>query len=378
LPFLLSLLCRQGADNRLRFFAINLACYFSLLLFSTIINIKLLVLLILVSTSYVLAMTTLRRLKDAKLKSNWLVITVVSYSIIGLAIIFIANSAINWLILLPATLSALLLTYRSKEKNDYILGYSGPVDLSQYQAHSTSQQSSRVEPVFSTNSSSTIQQNVFNNDEKIEDSIVDSSSSNFVRQPNNIHANLSTTYDFGENIREKLITNSKFILIGFSIFVILIITISIVETTSSIQQTPSINNPVSHIESTASPFKLEHLYPLKMPDNFTLYLSQYKGLIIHWQGEESSKTQLWSLTTAKGDDSCQSIKFNKGKSFRILSVNIENEIDHFAAFSPLDTQALLQAIAFRGSFSLCDFTFSLKGSQAALNKNNLYAEFIEY
>lgn len=378
MPFLLSLFCRQGADNRLRFFAINLASYFSFLIFNNFIDIKLLSLLSLALTSYTLTMTTLRRLKDAKLTRNWLLIVVVSYALIGGMIVFIDNSAINWLILLPVTLSALLLTYPSKKNDQYILGYSGPVDLSQYKTNLTHQHHSRVEPVFSENVSSFTHQRSFKSNEKIQPNTVNSSINHSKNHSENNKVSQTQIYDLGEKIREKLVVHGKVILLSFSIFALLIIATSIVKTTSSSQQTQLIKNQLVQNKAALSELKLEHLYPLLMPDNFTLYLSQYHGLIIYWQGDASSSKQYWSIASAQEDDSCQSIRFNKGKTFRALSVNVENEIDHYASFSPLDTQPLLQAIAFRGSFSLCDFTFSLKGSQAALNKNNQYAEFIEY
>jgi hypothetical protein len=50
----------------------------------------------------------------------------------------------------------------------------------------------------------------------------------------------------------------------------------------------------------------------------------------------------------------------------------------FADFSPLDTQQLIQLIAFKRSFNLCDYDFSLKGSQAALGKHHAYAPYVEY
>jgi len=374
LPFLHSLFCRQGADNRLRFLAINLTIYFCFLLINSVIDIKLLSLIILTITSYILAMTTLRRLKDAKLKSNWLAISVISYVFIGLTIIFIGNSAINWLIFIPATLSALLLTYPSKEQKHYILGYSGPIDLSQYKSTHSHQQNHRVEPVFSNNPASLSQPSTFNSNDHVQTHTLNSSTSNprnngIIQEPSN---------DLGEIIRIKLVTHSKILLISFFVFILIIIVTAIVKNTYTTQQKTILNNTRILNKQETTTIKLEHIAPLSMPDNFTLYLSQYNGLIIHWQANEPSSDQHWSITSAQGDDSCKNIQFNKGETFRILSVNVENNIDHYASFSPLDTQPLLQAIAFRGSFSLCDFTFSLKGSQAALNKNNRYAEFIEY
>ena len=120
------------------------------------------------------------------------------------------------------------------------------------------------------------------------------------------------------------------------------------------------------------------LSEITLPDSFSLMLSEHQGLIIHWQADSTSATELWSLTSAKGETTCQNITFNKGDKIRTTSVIVENNTEYYANFSPLDTKALIHAIAFRGNFSLCDYKFSLKGSQAVLGKHNDYAEFIDY
>jgi hypothetical protein len=119
-----------------------------------------------------------------------------------------------------------------------------------------------------------------------------------------------------------------------------------------------------------------------MPDNYTLYLSEHQGITINWQADEVSNTLLWSQLTAQGDESCKQISFNKGEPIRTLTVQVENTTgtnnDYFASFSPLDSKTLIQALAFRGNFTLCGYDFSLKGSQAALGKNELYAQWVDY
>ena len=120
--------------------------------------------------------------------------------------------------------------------------------------------------------------------------------------------------------------------------------------------------------------KTQHL---AMPDNFALYLTPHQGILLHWQADNVTSGQLWSQLTAKGDKSCQIINFNKGNDFRPLSIEVEANTEYFASFSPLDSQALIQALAFQGSFSLCGYDFSLKGSQSVLGKHNSYAAFLE-
>ena len=113
-----------------------------------------------------------------------------------------------------------------------------------------------------------------------------------------------------------------------------------------------------------------------------MYLSQHRGISINWQADEVSDTVLWSQLTAQGDESCKVISFNKGEPIRTLSVQVVNSngtnINYFADFSPLDSKALIQALAFRGNFTLCGYDFSLKGSQEALGKNEQYAQWVDY
>ena len=83
------------------------------------------------------------------------------------------------------------------------------------------------------------------------------------------------------------------------------------------------------------------------------------------------------MLSGSGDKSCQTISFNKGEAIRPIGVLVDNGSDYFASFSPLDSKELIQALAFRGNFSLCGYNFSLKGSQAVLGKNSQYAPFLE-
>jgi hypothetical protein len=120
-----------------------------------------------------------------------------------------------------------------------------------------------------------------------------------------------------------------------------------------------------------------------MPDAFSLYLSPYKGLIISWQADEVNNGTLWSQVDVQGDKSCNNIAFsprksNKQNTFRTLNVTVEETTNYYASFSPLDTKELIQSLAFRGKFSLCGYSFSLKGSQSALGKNKHYAEWVDY
>jgi len=323
------------------------------------------------ASGYFATMSSLRRLKDANLKDNGVKFAVLGYLLIAVAMIFIPINFIDLLILIPATLSGLLMTYPSTKNHKYIWGYNGPVDLSHYDDVKPHHQHSRIEPSFTLNT--TVNANIKNQTEHTDVAINSAYREDIYQteQTDNTHHKL----DLGEVIRNKLLSHTKIVVISILLLISIIIAINFMPTTSVTDESLT----TSTIENkTIEKSDLLRNEKLEMPDNFTLFLTQYNGLIIHWQADKPSANQYWSLTKALGDESCQSITFNRGEKFRTLSVMVENTIDHYANFSPLDTQKLLQSIAFRGNFTLCGFKFSLKGSQATLNKNNHYAEQINY
>jgi len=107
-------------------------------------------------------------------------------------------------------------------------------------------------------------------------------------------------------------------------------------------------------------------------------LSTFEGVIVNWPADAPKESLIWSQLSAQGDSSCQNITFNNGDSFRTLSVINDDNGEFYANFSPLDTKAILNSVAFRGKFTLCGYAFSLKGSQAILGKHKAYSEFIDY
>ncbi len=375
MPFLHAVFCLKGFDDRSRFFAISMLTLFSFIFFSAIFSAYLTVnLIILLGLSIVLACSTKRRLRDAKLNKNWQLVPAALFLFTGLLCLVLDNSGSYYLLILPLLSSALLLTYPSKNtssSNHYILGYYGPVDLTSY----------RHEPVVSKAHKQRIEPTLHADTDVDEKFFIDA---NITKETNTNHkaANETNQVDLGELIRLKLLSNRKLqlsMIVCVSLVFIAVFATSLfnsvnqqqsdVITQSSEQQVPPATQTI-HLTSNKA-----HL--LAMPDNFNLYLSAYQGIIIHWQADEVANGELWSLLKAKGDNSCQIIKFNKGSSLRPFNVIVENGNEYFASFSPLDSKELVQALAFRGKFSLCGYSFSLKGSQAVLGKHPQYAEFLE-
>lgn len=369
MPFIQSLFCLQGADNRARFYSIILACSASFLLLNLLIENLFVSLLLLIITTIIGALTTQRRLKDAQLKKAWLFLSSGSYLLSGLIIIFVDNNYINWLILLPLLISALLLTYPSKKKQNYILGYTGPIDLSSYEKTNNINLQQRIEPTLLGGNNLAVETALSSHQNTLNHS---------THQQENKTVAPNTTDDIGILLRKKLLQHSKIIAITLGLLFTVIILLAFIDTKENTAITTEAEQTKASSNLAQSMTQLERLFPLAMPDNFTLYLTQYNGVIIQWQATETTLKQLWSQTTAEGEDSCKTITFNNKEKYRTLEVIVEEQQNHYASFSPLDTANLLKAMALRGSFTLCGFKFSLKGSQAALGKQSHYADFIDY
>ncbi|MCP4985683.1 MAG: hypothetical protein GY928_06305 [Colwellia sp.] len=373
MPFLQAVFCLKGFDNRSRFFATSLITLLSFIFFSAVFSAYLVVnIIILLLLTAVLSLSTKRRLHDAKLNKNWQMVPGALFLLTGGLSSFIENSSSYYLLLLPALSTALLLTYPSKNgktQRKYTLGYSGPVDLSHYQQSDSvvKAHNQRIEPTLVADG---ISEQLYVSESDTEQSLTPKSQTE------------NKQVDIGELIRLKLLSNRKFqlgVLASITIILLAVLINSFFSSTpeqddnvkTEVTEPKLATNEKSHNVFTNK----DHL--LAMPDNFYLYQSPYQGIIIHWQADHLSNGELWSQTTAKGDESCQSLQFNKGAPLRPLTVTVENSSDYYASFSPLDSRALIQALAFRGKFSLCGYNFSLKGTQAVLGKHAKYAPFLE-
>jgi hypothetical protein len=412
-PLLFTLFCFKGFDNRLRFLLCALASIIGFVLLSKVFsNSPVFVAITLLLTSIVLALSSRRRLRDANHLSAIQILPSILLLVYGFLTLVINNNYIDYLFIAPLLSVVYFLSYPTHPNNhkiEYIFGYAGPIDLSIYKKISNTSASSnkRIEPKLVSLSSeqdllteelqwdAVVNQGVSKNNNSNDlylqtdkefngvtcqaDINNDISSHKSVQPEQYTFKNLSTT------LHSYWLNNSK---LRLSVIVTLLLIFGFIlinavisaftpskelnsEADSKNIQTQAVTNKINAINI------IDKQYLLAMPDNFNLYLSQYQGLIIHWQADESNVNQLWSQLSNQGDKSCQQITFNRGKSIRPLSVNVENSNDYFANFSPLDTAELIKALAFRADFSLCGYNFSLKGSQALLGKHNQYALFLE-
>lgn len=371
-----SLFCFKGFDNRSRFIVISIATYTTFIIINAtfsnylFITISALVCLVVINT-----LTSLRRLSDAQLNKNWSIGPSLTFFIASLIMLLTGHNSADWFLLIPMILSSLLLTYPSKNSSSYILGYSGPVDLSDFD-HSKGNKhkhNQRIEPtMLSSNSQSIPESNnealaVKHNLSSVHHEVYDTDNEKNFRIQNNKEV------DIGESIRLKLLSgkNAKLTLLILSLLILSILLVSFL--ISSFK-----NKETLPLPSNKTNIKVQRVSQISFPDNFSLWLSQHEGLIINWQADKSLKSQIWNIDTADGEKSCKEITFNDGNKIRTTTVAIENSDDYFANFSPLDTQDLLQSIAFRGSFKLCGYEFSLKGSQAIIGKHADYAAMVSY
>ncbi|WP_372930700.1 hypothetical protein [Shewanella putrefaciens] len=114
---------------------------------------------------------------------------------------------------------------------------------------------------------------------------------------------------------------------------------------------------------------------LDLPDGFSVAL-EADVLILRWLGEKGAAQNIWSLATAKGDRSCGALVFNNGTEYRPVTVDLKADSATEARFSPLDTAAIIVDLARRGNIGLCGYKFSLKGSQAVLEQNRTFGQYL--
>lgn len=376
MQFLKSLFCLLGFDNRSRFFAICSTVYAVFIMLSSAFTGRIFIsILLLILFLSILALTSLRRLHDAKLNKNWLFAPSLTFALIALIIIFSEQHSSYYLLIIPALVSAVLLTYPSANKRNFILGYDGPVDMKEYQqeSHQGKATKFRIEPTLVDDNAINLnhEQSPATQTHQVEEDNYTQENAPYNKQP-----------DIGEMIRLKLLSNKKAQLLITALVALTLISVAISWIASYLNSADkTLTEETSQQAASFEPI-LTRENPLVMPDNYTLYLSEHQGITVNWQADEVTNTLLWSQLTAQGDESCKQIDFNKGEPIRTLSVQVEMNAgvksDYFASFSPLDSQTLMQALAFRGSFSLCGYDFSLKGSQAAIGKNEQYAQWVSY
>ena len=365
----------KGSDSLSRYIAIIALANLSFSLLSSVfIHSPLFTLLLALPATYIIAMTTVRRLNDANANMKWPLLNSLLFLLAGLTIATIQEPVLYWLLVPNIAVSLALANQKSAGNKHYILGYNGPVVLQTKEKVQTNR-GSRIEPTLAGNAnvelsaeSSIEAQNTTAyaqvNEEQSFSQQNDNSSSTF--QANNAQAGNSLL------LTEIIQQYKRHLAIGLTVFVALLLMAKVL-----LNNTPSEESTITEPVAVAE-IEDERLYELAMPDDFLLSLSEEDGLFIEWQISASDPVSLWSLKTANGDSSCKEITFNNGDKVRSLSVAIEDDTLQYARFSPLDTEFIVRSLAKRGSFTLCGYKFSLKGSQATIGKHAKYSDFMTY
>ncbi|WNC69481.1 hypothetical protein RI845_04875 [Thalassotalea nanhaiensis] len=364
-----SLFCFKGLDNSERYFAISICCLAVFFLFNGVILSSLtakLILLVLITIVYFAA--GIRRCRDSHKRSMtaWLtsIVTFLSF----LVIILIPSATSYVLLILPVMASLYLFSLPSFAPQVYVMGYCGPVDLSELSEPVKVERkplSNRIEPsLFGVTNQQDDELSFYA--PSIEPENVEQPATQPPRQASN---------DLALFIHKWLIANQK-IAVAAGIFILFI--------SAVITSLPFINNAMT-ADSEAQTAEQQAAKPetavtqrqqlLAMPDEFYLLLDQNEGLIVHWQADLIREGEIWSQASATGDDSCEVIEFNNGDKVRTINVVVEDSGSYYANFSPLDTASVVRSLARRGNFGLCGYNFSLKGSQKALNSNPIYSDY---
>ncbi len=375
MPLVKSLICTKGFDNGRRFLVISLSCYLLFILLAPILTKAtiLLVLLLLLATP-LLAASGIRRMRDAGFAIEFAAVSVTAYWFTVFGIIYLGSGA-GWLLLLPAGMvifaMATISNARIRRNRDYIMGYSGPIDLEIKASANLShhQHGSRIEPIVAMGHS----------EEGGQADLLAKQPDN-TRLQDNIKDEAQDDIDDGweRKLGDWIIANRQLSVIIALVISILII--SVITWSAYQQEAEDIPESAKSDKGQAATTLAEppiRLNKIEMPDGFWVMLNQYDAVTIGWQGDRRSDGEFWSAVTALGDSDCVEVRFNSRETFRSMKVTVKNFGDYYADFSPVDSQKIIQAIALRDRFKLCGYEFSLKGTQAKLMNNKKYASYFD-
>jgi len=359
LPLLKSLFCLQGKDNRERFIIIQLATALAFILLNVLApNSTAFLLVVALILTTMSGLSVKRRQHDAKI--NKLALYAPTLMFLGLSIATALSDSMMMVLsmLVPVIGQLYLFTYKGSESTSrYQLGYYGPIDLGQSQPNYQQKSVNRVEPTLAGGHSS-------------------SEFTPSIEVPVTEHTNeIHSEDDWGEKLRDTLTAHKVKLLIasGAALFLIIAI-IAINLLTSTTEQTETVVTPIEQLATTT----YEQNNIVTLSDGFEISSNQYQGINITWQADETLREELWNIAHAEGDESCKALTFNNKQTIRTAQVLVENQTGYVAVFSPLDSHELINQLAKRGSFKLCGYDFSLKGSQAALGKVRYYGELLSY
>ncbi len=243
----------------------------------------------------------------------------------------------------------------ARAQRRYVQGYCGPVPLA------VAKTTQRVEPTIGGAAAVS------------HDDMVDDNEATAFERLNSAYQKDNSVAELQQNLRmlgQWLLRYRKFVAVAA---IVVLVCIGI----TSWWMSADSEQPTTHTETVAPATDAVQSAReiVKMPDHFSLML-QGDQLIMQWLGDTMTLGNMWDLASASGDKRCANMEFNDGSRYRPMQVNIVANGAVEANFSPLDTRQIVNDVAMRGSFSLCGYDFSLKGSQAALQANSQFSRLL--
>lgn len=374
-----SLFCWHGVDQPFRFFLIIL---FSFILFSftniTAQSNATFSIVILAISVITCLFSSRRRVANTNTALITIYLCNLLFFILGLLTIIMPTIFPLSVLFIPFLLLISLLRFPVLNQHSYTFGYAGDIDLSQYKKnHSTIQQKNkRIEPVLYGEKNVELgKQNT--NDQYLNDQ---RAPSNSVEVNSFNHKITPYLCQLGQLVHRLIFTKNTSISIraGFGFIVFILCFLPLLFQSSNSDENTIKDSQHEPIVTEKESELTEYVNKVTLPDDFSVMTTNSDGIVLQWDGDETANGYYWQLLNANGDKTCKEITFNSGAPIRAVDVKVINSNVYQARFSPLDTATLISHIALKGSFTLCGYSFSLKGSQKALGKIPYYANIIEY
>ncbi|QDE29788.1 DUF805 domain-containing protein [Shewanella polaris] len=417
-----AVLCREGRDTGLRLMAILLAAFLLLTVTAIVFSASVINWIVMLAVMPIVGLSAIRRLNDANKPIKLAMICVVPVLIFGILIYFMMPVGIlAGVFLFGLACGGYFAFLPAKNSIRYVQGYNGPsivqssifgsvhqrqepVMKGQIPPVNSESEHSFTSPVLSDNEavltdsavphSAEVDKHQFKDDLQqltiidqddvhiahSADSAVESdqsasftTSSSRSHQPLYVDQNAlqsgsiteltKTWLNMAKLHRLKLILIGKIAVAILAVCLVVYLVFALVSAFSDNEAKQS-----QPTEDTINEQQTSLRQTIKLPDGFWLALDN-NILIVRWLGDSGDEHKLWDLATAKGDKTCSHLEFNDGSSYRPITVDLLQDSATEARFTPLDKNAIVNNVALRGSFKLCGYEFSLKGSQATLMQN---------
>ena len=423
--FVKTLLCRHGRDTGFRLIAIMLTAFLLLTLAAVVFSASLINWIMMLLVTPIVGLSAIRRLNDANKPIKLAIICVVPVLLFGILIYFMVPLGIlAGVFLFGLACGGFCAFLPAKNSIQYVQGYNGP-SIVQTSIFSSVHQ--RQEPVMqgetspvhtddsahpfisSATDSAELEKHLLNEhlqqattidqpahystqhstkhiDHSAESAIDDTQSPSFTASSDRSHQPLYVDQNALQSGSITELTKTwlnmaklhrlKLFLIGKVVAAILVLSLIIywvLALISAFSEDDTEQAQLTENTSSVQPTKARQM--TKLPDGFWLVL-EGDILIVRWLGESGEAHNLWDLATAIGDKTCSHLTFNDGSRYRPITVDLLPDSATEARFTPLDKNTIVNDIALRGSFKLCGYQFSLKGSQATLMQNPQFEKIL--